>query len=307
MALPPTTGAPLNLYVPPFDYGVNPGDDTYDVPENANTVAINAFAATVVLYSPTANQTIAQPGGTFFNFNSPIVYGATPSLLFGTAANIWDSSLTRTAEGAFTLDSNSAGNAAATLKLNVLNAVTGLQVNSEAPLNYILVGNGNEYVGSATLPAGLAFYQTIQSAGVPVSPQRSNLNFLAPFTVTDDSGNGSTDVGLTIPVTNVGFAIVTGERSFNTVYHNTSGHLMDVRITVTDNTGGPSGGTATAMIGATASPADPVAVASAIQASGGSSAVNAAFSFMVPVGYYYEVAFDVNLTITKWTEYTYTN
>lgn len=195
MALPPTTGAPLNLYIPPFNYGVNPGDDPYSTPENDNTVAINAFAATVVLYSPTASQTVVQPTSTFFNFNSPIVYGAPPSLLFGTAANTWDSALTRTAEGAFTLDSNSAGNAAATLKLNILNAVTGFQYNGAAPLNHILVGDGTNYVDSAALPAGLVFYQFVQQAGASVT-QRDKLNFLAPLTAIDDAGNLSSDVGL---------------------------------------------------------------------------------------------------------------
>jgi hypothetical protein len=39
------------------------------------------------------------------------------------------------------------------------------------------------------------FYQTVQQAGVDL-PQEKKLNFLAPFTATDNPGNNSTDIGL---------------------------------------------------------------------------------------------------------------
>lgn len=45
---------------------------------------------------------------------------------------------------------------------------------------------------------GTAFYQTIQTAAVS-APQEPRLNFLSPFTVTDNPGNTSTDIGITLP------------------------------------------------------------------------------------------------------------
>jgi hypothetical protein len=163
---------------------------------NAAFTAIDTWSATVVVDAPTVSQTVTQPGGTYFNFNYPVVFLAVnPALRFGTAANLWDSALTRTAAGAFTLDSNVPANAAATLKLSTLNAVAGLQVNSAAPNNHILVGNGTRYVDSATLPAGLVFYQTVQANGTSRT-QRPRLNFLPRFTAVDNGGNTSTDVDL---------------------------------------------------------------------------------------------------------------
>src|SRR6185437_7030515 len=183
-SLPPTTGVPLNLYVPPFDYGSNPSTDfTYDVPVNDNWGLLNAFAQTVVLYNPTGSQTIAQPGGSFLNIDKVLAYDG--ALRFGTAVGAWDSALSRSGAGAFTLDSNAVGNAAGSLKLNALNAVAGIQVNSAAPLNHILVGDGTHYVDSATLPTGIAFYQTAQANAVSRT-QRPRLNFLPRMTAVDN-------------------------------------------------------------------------------------------------------------------------
>lgn len=190
---PPTTGAPLSLYVPPFDYGVGPNDYTYDVPVNDNWTILNNFAATCIINNPTASQTINQPGSTFFNYNKAIAYDGV--LRFGTAAGVWDGALSRSGAGTFTLDSNTIGNAGGTLKLNVLNAVAGLQVNSAAPLNHILVGDGTHYVDSPTLPAGIVFYQTVQANAVSRT-QRPRLNFLPRLTAVDNAGNTSTDVDL---------------------------------------------------------------------------------------------------------------
>jgi hypothetical protein len=196
MALPPTTGAPLNLYVPPYNYGaVAPPDDTYDIPENANAVTINAFASTVVLFNPTASQTVTQPASTYLNINSPMFYGATPVVRFGVTAGVWDSALSRTAAGVFSFDTNTVGNGAATVDAGTFNAGVGFQIAGGAPSGYILVGNGTDFVASNVLPAGLGFYQTIQQAGTPVT-QRRIFNFLAPLTAVDDSGNASTDISI---------------------------------------------------------------------------------------------------------------
>ena len=209
MALPPTTGLPLNLYVPAFDYGINPGDDTYDVPLNLNWNAINTWAATaVILLNPTLTQTVAQPGATFLNLNSVIAYDG--SLRFGTAASAWDSALSRSGAGTFTLDSNTIGNAqgtltllvldattvnAATVAAGVVNATTGFKFNGAAPNGHFLIGNGTEYVDSATIPTASANYQVVESVTTPL-PARNILSFRAPLTAVDDSGNGSTDVSL---------------------------------------------------------------------------------------------------------------
>lgn len=49
---------------------------------------------------------------------------------------------------------------------------------------------------------GAAYYQTIEEAGVS-KPQEPNLNFLAPFVVTDNPGNSSTDISLNSSVASV--------------------------------------------------------------------------------------------------------
>jgi hypothetical protein len=194
-ALPPTTGSPLNLYVPPFGYGTGPNDFTWDVPANDNWNILNSFAETVVLYSPTVSQTIVQPASTYLNINSLQAYGATPVIRFGVAASVWDTALSRTAAGTLSVDTTTVGNSAGTLKANVVNAVVGFQNNGAAPSGHVLVGNGTSYVDSATIPSGAANYQIIEQYGTPIT-QRNKLNFLAPLTAVDDSGNGSSDVGL---------------------------------------------------------------------------------------------------------------
>lgn len=49
-----------------------------------------------------------------------------------------------------------------------------------------------------TLGQLFGFNQTVQAAGVAM-PQEPALNFLAPFTVTDNPGSSSTDIGVNIP------------------------------------------------------------------------------------------------------------
>ncbi len=189
--MPDTLTPHLNLTLPAVH------EQNWGVPLlNDNFSLIDDFAATVVLYVPTVSQTIAQPAGTYFNFNFPVVYNAAnPALRFGTAADLWDSALTRTGAGAFTLDSNVPTNAAATLKLTVLNALTGFQIAGAAPLNHFLIGDGTHYVDSATLPAGLFFYQTVKANGT-ARTQQPILNFLPRLTAVNNSGATSTDVDL---------------------------------------------------------------------------------------------------------------
>lgn len=326
MDLPPTTGAPLSLYVPPFDYGVNPGDDPWSTPVNDNWTILNNFAETVVLFSPATTQTIIQPVSTYLNINNTLLYGTTPSLLFGTSASNWDSALTRIGAGSFTLDANSAGSAGGTLKLNVLNAVTGLQVNGAAPNGHLLVGNGTEYVDSATLPAGLAFYQTIQSSASSFA-QQPKLNFLSAFVVANDPGNTSTDVSLaatgvtpgtytspTITVNAAGQVTAasnsssvvgtvtdysSGGRVDHTTYQNTTGGVL--MLSGSFSTTGSSTGNITVSIGATSGLGSTVwNIEVTATVSGGA----APFYGFVPNGWYYRVdtANAVTSTVQSWVE-----
>lgn len=200
MALPPTTGAPLDLYVPAFDYGTNPGDDTWDIPANLNWVALNNFASTVVLLSPTASQSITQPVSTYFNMNAPMAFGTLPVLRFGVLANIWDTSLSRTAAGTLSVDDNTPGDGlgtllAAVINAGIINAGTGFRLGGAAPNGHVLIGNGTNYVDRATIPTSAANYQVVEQAGTPIT-QRNKLNFLAPLTAVDNGGLGTSDVGL---------------------------------------------------------------------------------------------------------------
>ncbi len=80
-----------------------------------------------------------------------------------------------------------------------INASGGYLYDGAAPLNHLLVGNGNAYVDSATIPAsaisGLILkYQTLQSEGV-AEPQEPAENFASTFALTDATG-ASTNIDL---------------------------------------------------------------------------------------------------------------
>jgi hypothetical protein len=84
-----------------------------------------------------------------------------------------------------------------TLAAGVVNAsVGGYQYHGAAPLNHVLVGNGSDYVDSATVPGSAVFYQTIDSAGT-AEPQESALNLIpgpgATIACTDNPGSHRTD------------------------------------------------------------------------------------------------------------------
>ena len=170
-------------------------EEPWDVLTNNNWTIVDTFADTVVLLNPTTGQTITQPASTYLSINGLQVFGATPTLPFGVAAGSFGAAWSMPSAGVLSADRTAAGDSGATVKANIVDALTGFQVAGAAPNNYLLVGNGTNFVPSATLPAGIAFYQTVQQAAASLT-QRSKLNFLAPLTAVDDSGNNSSDVGL---------------------------------------------------------------------------------------------------------------
>lgn len=97
-------------------------------------------------------------------------------------------------------------------------------------------------------------------------------------------------------------AVVTSSRAFSTSYQNNGSSALFVAVSV--QTPGSVGGTATAHTGATTGGLAVVAIASAVAAFSGSA--NAELFFLVPPGWYYEVTYDVNLSIICWTEWTVT-
>jgi len=164
----------------------------WDIPINNNALITDAAIARSIQSVPTVSQQVAQPLGTNINLQFPMVYGSPTTLKFGVSANVSDTGLTRTAAGVITVDSNIVGNG------NGIINPGGLQLHGTAPLNHLLLGNGTTYADSATLPPSLIptpFYQTVQFANSSL-PQQNRLNFNGSFTVNNNPGNQSTDIGL---------------------------------------------------------------------------------------------------------------
>ena len=89
----------------------------------------------------------------------------------------------------------------AAVNATTVNASTGFRISSAAPSNHILVGNGTNYVDSATLPSSALptatlYYQTVDLSGA-AQTQRLALNFnSALFTAADSASPSRTNIGL---------------------------------------------------------------------------------------------------------------
>lgn len=181
-----TCTANLNLWLPPAHY------QNWDIPMNANSNTLDAFSATVVSLTPIGSQSVAQPIGTYFNMQFPMVYGTLSSLRFGVNPNAWDGALTRDNFGNFSLDTTTIGNGSASLAVSVLNAQAGLLISGGAPVGNVPCGNGSLYVACPISSLVTSFYQTVASNGSPL-PQRTTLNFSSNFAFTTST---STNVDL---------------------------------------------------------------------------------------------------------------
>ena len=164
-------------------------------PTNYNWTLVDVFAGTVIRYNPAASQVITQPAGTYYAVNGMDVFGAFPTLLFGNLPGAFNAALSMPAPGVISADKLVAGDAGATVKAAIFNAGTGFQVAGAAPAGFFLLGNGTDFVPSATIPTGAVNYQIAESNAAPLPPE-NKLNFLSPLTAVDDPGNGSTDIGL---------------------------------------------------------------------------------------------------------------
>lgn len=179
----------LNLWVLPQHYqnwGV--------IPWNQNASEIDAFSLTVPIFSPAASQTITQPPGTWLNIDGGLVFGSPSWLRFGVTANTPDSAVTRTAAGAFSLDTTTSGDGLAKL------ALAGLTITGTAPTpGQCLSWGGTSFNTPITClsVAPTVYYQTVAANGV-AQTQRPTLNFNSYFTLTDSASPAESTVA---PVT----------------------------------------------------------------------------------------------------------
>lgn len=280
---------------------------------NNNWTLVDTWSAGVIVANPTASQVLTQPASTYFSVNGLQVFGTTPAIPFGVTAGAIAAAISMPTAGTLSIDTTAVANSLGTLKAAIVNAGTGFQLGGAAPLNHFLVGDGTNYVDSATLPG--AYYQTVQSVGTPEN-QRGVLNFLSAFTATDNPGNDSTDIALANTAVTPGtytFATltvaadgrltaastgtpssynptmhdVTGSRAVATVYQNTTGGTM--RVYGYGTTTGSTVASTEARVGPTSTLA---ITTNTMWATTEGATVNSGtlgFVFEVPNNYYYAV------------------
>jgi len=145
------------------------------------------------------------------------VSSATITLETNSTVNALQSKLNLIAGPNVTLTSDSNGG----VTIQATSAITGLILKTNHILNSdqthldlvagtgITLGYSSGQVTITNSTADADFYQTVQQAGSPKN-QRSNLNFLSPVTATDNSGNNSTDIAVSVFVGDSGFGGVIG-------------------------------------------------------------------------------------------------
>ena len=107
--------------------------------------------------------------------------GTAWSSLTGTLSNgqvipYADAGISRLGAASLAIGNGSNGDYTGSLKLTVLNAVTGFQVNGAAPSGHILLGNGTNYVDSATLPSEIVTWDQIGNAAADLTLANSTHN-----------------------------------------------------------------------------------------------------------------------------------
>ena len=166
---------------------INAEQDLLNLQSGTNTTAVYVGAGAVQINVPTMGaeyQTVqqagvAKPQEPVLNFLAPI-----------TAVDNPGNTSTDIAVSVMVGDSGSGG----------VKGLVPAPGAGDAAAGKYLKADGTFEVPPGT--GGAAYYQTIEEAGVS-KPQEPNLNFLAPFVVTDNPGNSSTDISLNSSVASV--------------------------------------------------------------------------------------------------------
>ena len=144
----------------------------------------------------------------------------------------------------------------------------------------------------ATFIATAINYQTIEGAGI-AAPQEPALNFLSPFTVTDNISNKSTDIGITFPTSGVTATpsadLGPGGTATRTIaggpYQNTLPNPILIEGYLITTAGGADGNCAIARGVTSGLGTLPFKQQATATDAGG----NLAFSCMIPAGWFYQL------------------
>ena len=166
---------------------INDEQDVLNIQNGVNTTAVYAGAGAVQINVPAMGDNyqtvqeagVAKPQEPVLNFLAPI-----------TAVDNPGNTSTDIAVSVMVGDSGSGG----------VKGLVPAPGAGDAAAGKYLKADGTFEVPPGT--GGAAYYQTIEEAGVS-KPQEPNLNFLAPFVVTDNPGNSSTDISLNSSVASV--------------------------------------------------------------------------------------------------------
>lgn len=190
----PNTGSPLALALPVAHC------QQWNTQLNQNFSAINTFAGGVVLLNPTVSQTIAQAAGTSLNVNALQIYGAVPTLMFGSAPGVPTGYLTAVAPGDITFDSVTPGDSLGAISLLVANVNGGYSYKGGVGVTAgqcLVAGtdSGHLFTPQVCVNPTTVYYQTAVTGSTAVA-QRGRLQFGTGFTLSDNTGLNQTQVAL---------------------------------------------------------------------------------------------------------------